>query len=149
TARIIGDAEMAADSGRWFRTGRREIEAHRDGIATDVSGISPWLSEATKLLPDQDARTADQYWLSMTRDTHLATASVLGMILVRDRLDMASAIAAGRAWQRFHLSLTVAGLAAQPLNQPIECIDRNAMLGRADAYKPALVKFARAPGWEP
>lgn len=149
TARIIADPQMSADSARWFRTGRREIEAHRDGIATDVSGISPVLAEAAKLLADQDSYTSDQYWLSMTRDTHVATAPALGVILVRDRLDMASALEAGRAWQRLHLAATVTGLAAQPLNQPVECIDRNAMLGRKDAYEPALLKFANVSGWEP
>jgi len=40
-------------------------------------------------------------------------------------------------------------LAAQPLNQPVECIDRNTQLGRADAYQGALVKMAEAPGWQP
>src|SRR5258708_16198 len=78
TARIIADPQMSADSARWFRTGRREIEAHRDGIATDAAGLSPLISEGAKLLPDQDARTADQYWLSMTRPTHVGTAPALG-----------------------------------------------------------------------
>ena len=65
------------------------------------------------------------------------------MLLVRDRLDMAQAIAAGRVWQRLHLALTAQGLAAQPLNQPIEMIDRNQMLGRSDEFSPALAAFAR------
>jgi len=52
------------------------------------------------------------------------------MLLVRDRLDMRTAIQAGRAWQRLHLAATANGLAAQPLNQPVEWIDRAAMLGR-------------------
>jgi hypothetical protein len=149
TARIIGDPEMSADSARWFRTGRREIETHHDGVATDVSGVSPLLSEAAKLLPDQDPATADQYWLNMTRDVHVGTAPVLGLILVRDRLEMASAIAAGRAWQHLHLMATAAGLVGQPLNQPVECIDRNAMLGRVDVYETALVKLAALPDWKP
>jgi nitroreductase len=74
---------------------------------------------------------------------------VLGTILVKDRLDMAGAIAAGRAWQRLHLAATTMGLAAQPLNQPVECIDRNAQLGRPDTYQNALVTLAQAPGWQP
>jgi len=78
-----------------------------------------------------------------------STAPVLGMLLVRDRLDMRSAIQAGRAWQRLHLAATVEGVAAQPLNQPVECVDRNAMLGRADGFAAAMAKFADAPGWEP
>ena len=74
---------------------------------------------------------------------------MLGVLLVRDRLDMRGAMAAGRAWQRLHLALTAAGLAAQPLNQPVECVDRSAMRGDADDMAPAINKFTGVPGWEP
>ena len=149
TQRIIADAEMSADSFRWIRTGRREILAHRDGITIDTSGTPPLLTVAGKLMPDQDAASTDSIWLGMTRDTHVATAPVLGIMLVRDRLDMAQALAVGRAWQRLHLAATVQGLAAQPLNQPAECIDRNIVLGRPDTFSVALVQFAGADGWQP
>ena len=149
TVRIIGDPQMSADSARWFRTGRRDIAANRDGITVDTAGLSPIVIAASKILPDLDAVSADRYWLSMTRETHVPTAPVLGMLLVRDRLDAPSALQAGRAWQRLHLAATAEGLAAQPLNQPVECIDRDAMLGRADSFGSALAKFGDAPGWEP
>lgn len=149
TVRIIGDPQMSADSARWFRTGRRDIATHRDGLTVDNVGLSPFLIAASKLLPDLDAVSADRYWLSMTRETHVSTAPVLGMLLVRDRLDAPSALLAGRAWQRLHLAATAEGLGAQPLNQPVECIDRDAMLGRADSFGSALVKFGNPPGWEP
>jgi hypothetical protein len=71
------------------------------------------------------------------------------MLLVRNRLDMRSAIEAGRAWQRLHLAATAKGFAARPLNQPVECIGRDEMLGRADSFRPAIAKFADASGWEP
>ena len=45
--------------------------------------------------------------------------------------------------------LRTEGLAAQPLNQPVECIDRDAMLGRANTFASAIAKFGDAPGWEP
>jgi hypothetical protein len=41
------------------------------------------------------------------------------------------------------------GLAAQPLNQPLECADRNEELGRRDEFAPELAKFADVSGWEP
>jgi len=107
------------------------------------------MTAASKLLPDLDAASADRYWLSITRETHVSTAPVLGMLLVRDRLDAPSALQAGRAWQRLHLAATAEGLAAQPLNQPVECIDRDAMLGRVDTFGSAIAKFGGAPGWEP
>jgi hypothetical protein len=149
TILIVGDPQMSADSARWFRTGRRGIAAHRDGVTVDTSGVSPFLTATSKMLPDLDGKSADQYWLATTRDIEVPTAPVLGMLLVRDRLDMRSAIAAGRAWQRLHLALTAANLAAQPLNQPVECVDRSAMRGGPDSFGPAMAKFAGMPGWEP
>jgi nitroreductase len=147
TARIIADRAMSADSARWFRTGRHEVEAHRDGIGVDTAGLSPLMAAAAKIMPDQDAATADRYWLDMTRDVQ-TRAPVLGMLLVRDRLEMGSAIGAGRAWQRLHLAATAMGLAAQPLNQPVECIDRNQELGRSDGFASTLTGLARANAWE-
>jgi nitroreductase len=149
TGRIIADPKMSRDSFRWIRTGRRDILAQPDGVTIDTSGTSLLMTIAGKMLPDLDAATTDRYWLHATRNVHTATAPVFGMILVRDRLDMPQAIAAGRAWQRLHLAATAQGLAAQPLNQSVEMIDRNKMLGRPDEFGPALVKLAHAPGWEP
>lgn len=149
TEEIIADPQMSKDSARWFRTGRGDIAEHRDGVTMDTSGLSPLMRVMAKLAPDVDAATADQGWLTMTRDLHVGTAPVLGMILVRDRLDMEQAIAAGRAWQRLHLAATREGLAAQPINQPVEMIDRNAMMNRKDIYMKELVRLADAQGWQP
>jgi len=149
TERIIADPQMSADSARWFRAGRRDIAAHRDGVTVDTAGLSPLMTAAAKLLPDPDAATADQYWLATTRDNQVPTAPVLGVLLVRDRLDMRAAIEAGRAWQRLHLAATLEGLAAQPLNQPVECVDRNAIMGKPDMFEAGLIKLAGATGWEP
>jgi len=149
TQHIIADKQMAADSARWFRTGRREILEHRDGVTTDAAGLSPALAAATKLLPDLGTEQSDKYWLSSTRETQVPTASIFGMVLVRDRLDMAQALYAGYAWQMLHLTATVHGVAAQPLNQPMEMIDRNAVLGRPDTFAPALKKIAGGTDWEP
>jgi nitroreductase len=149
TERIIADPQMSADSARWFRGGRRDIAAHRDGVTVDTAGLSPLMIAAAKLLPDADAATADQYWSATTRDSQVPTAPVLGVLLVRDRLDMATALEAGRAWQRLHLAATSEGLAAQPLNQPVECSDRNATLGKPDTFATSLSRLAGATGWEP
>jgi hypothetical protein len=83
------------------------------------------------------------------RVTQTATAPIFGMILVPDRLDMAHAITAGRAWQRLHLAAMGQGLAAQPLNQPVEMIDRNQMLGRQDEFGPGLATLSREGSWDP
>ena len=148
TDRIIADPEMSADSARWFRTGAEEIARHRDGVTVDTAGLSPLMTVAAKLMPDLDAASADRHWRAMTEQTQLATAPMLGLLLVRDRLDMAAAIEAGRAWQRLHLTATDSGLAVQPLNQPVEAVDRDAVQGRPDTFGAALTKLAGALGWE-
>jgi hypothetical protein len=149
TEQIVADPDMSMDSVRWIRTGKRDVLAHRDGVTIDTSGSSRFITVAAKMLPDPGASRIDRIWLDTTRDVHTATASVFGMILVSDRMNMAQSIAAGRAWQRLHLAATTQGIAAQPLNQPIEMIDRHQMLGQPDEFAPALGELARASGWEP
>ena len=148
TRRIIVDPEMSQASFHWMRTGRRDILAHRDGVTIETSGTSRLLTAAAKLAPDLGAGPTDRAWLSITRKVH-TSAPVFGMVLVRDRLDMAQSIAAGRTWQRLHLAATAEGLAAQPLNQPIEMMDRSRMLERPDEFGPPLGRLAAAAGWEP
>jgi hypothetical protein len=75
TGRIVDDAEMSADSARWFRTGRREVAAHRDGVTLDAAGLSPQMTALAKLLPDIGAKTSDAYWLAMTRDVQVPTGA--------------------------------------------------------------------------
>jgi hypothetical protein len=149
TERIITDPEMSRDSFRWIRTGRRDILAHRDGVTLDTFGANRFVTIAGKVLPDAGPKMTDRLWLTATREVHTATAAVLGLILVPDRLDMVPAIAAGRAWQRLHLAATAEGLAAQPLNQPVEMSERRQMLNRQDEFGPALARLARADDWEP
>ena len=149
TERIIEDRDMSLDSFRWIRTGKRDVLAQRDGVTIDTAGVGRFKTAAAKILPDLDAAAIDRIWLDATRATQTATAPVFGMILVPDRLDMVQAIAAGRAWQRLHLATTACGLAAQPLNQPVEMIDRNQMLGRQDGFASALASLSRDKRWEP
>ncbi len=129
TEAIIADAAMIADSDRWFRGSRAEIEAHRDGPTLDAAGLSFLTLAYARLFP-VSPRTSHNAWLSQTRDVQIASAPLAGLIAVRDRYDRRSAIAAGRFWQRLHLMAVAQGLALQPLNQPIEMIDRERQAGR-------------------
>lgn len=149
TDRFIADSALVADSARWYRTSRREILAHRDGIDTDTAGLSPAMMALAKLLPDQSTQSANAYWRTATRDVQIPTAALFGLVLVRDRMDVAQALSAGRAWQTFHLAATKLGIAAQPLNQPVEMADRNLVLGRQDFYKTALAGLTDWREWDP
>jgi nitroreductase len=146
---IVRDPQMSMDSAQWVRTGRHEIEKHRDGLTLDATSPSRVATVTGKMLPDPSAAAIDRHWLATTRDVHTASAAAFGAILVRDRLEMAQAIEAGRAWQRLHLAATAQGLAAQPLNQPVEMMDRCRMLGRNEDLQPALAQWFAAGAWEP
>ena len=65
---------------------------------------------------------------------HVATAPAFGFISVRDLYDKAQTLRAGRLWQRMHLWATTQGVAMQPLNQPVEMVDRERGLGREQVF---------------
>jgi len=107
TERLIADQEMIHDSEKWRRHSWQAIQEHRDGVTIDAAGLSPVMSTIAKLL---------------------GTAPLLGVIAVRDLYDIEQTLNAGRFWQRLHLAATKAGIAMQPLNQPVELVDREAQL---------------------
>jgi len=146
TVRFIADREMSRDSGRWMRTGRREIEAHRDGVAVDAAGLSPAVTAMAKMLPDQDQITADKYWLDATDKVQVATAPAYGVFFMPDRLTTDSAIATGANWQMLHIAAAMAGLAMQPMNAPIEIMDRDFVQGRRNSYAKEIGEIAAAQG---
>jgi len=59
------------------------------------------------------------------------------------------ALQAGRLWQRLHLLLTARGLAAQPLNQPVERVDREREVNEPPRTAQALAIITGDPAWLP
>ncbi len=149
TAAIAADADMMAASHSWFRHSRRDMDRLKDGLGLTTSGISPWLAAAAAMLPDQSPASEGRYWLASTRETALPTASLFGLILVADPWDRRSALLAGMAWQRLHLTATRLGLAAQPLNQLPEMIDRDRQLGRQPKFALAAEALLDDATWRP
>lgn len=147
TARIISDAQMVKDSDHWFRH-QGEIGKYRDGLTLDASGLSPIMAAVAKFMPPLSAQTTHEFWLRSTRAA-LATTPVRGFLYVPSLYDLGACIAAGRAWQRFHLAATARGLALQPVNQPIEIVDREFMLGKEADMARRLMALADAGGWRP
>jgi hypothetical protein len=138
TARINADAQMSADSHRWLRANAAEVARHRDGVSVPTSGLSPLVSFFGQILPPPDLAAEGRYWLASTR-AQVATAAQFGAIAVDDLYDRAHQLAAGRLWQRLHLAITDAGLAAQPLNQLPELVDRARQRGADGAREAASV----------
>ena len=149
TESIIADPVMAADSAHWFRFSRDDIDQHRDGITLDATGLSEPVATLAKIIPEPSPRLADRQWFEGTRDVHVATAPLLGMIAVRDLYDRPNTLAAGRLWQRIHLWATASGLAAQPLNQPAEMVDRARQRGMPSPVAAKLAALTGDPAWLP
>jgi hypothetical protein len=149
TERIVADREMAEDSARWFRFDWSSLQSHRDGITLDAVGLPPLINAVAKILPPVSGEQADRQWLTDTRDVHVATAPLLGIIAVRDLYDRPTALAAGRLWQRIHLWATARGISAQPLNQPAEMVDRERQLGAPEITREQLAKLTGDPSWRP
>jgi hypothetical protein len=149
TEKIISDTEMVRDSERWFRYRWSEVQTLRDGPTLDAVGMSPWMTALAKILPAPSAETSHRYWLDATRNIQVPSTPVFGLIAVRDRYDRAQSLRAGRAWQRIHLFGVSRGLALQPVNQPMELVDRQRQLFRDRAAGRALVQMTGDAGWQP
>lgn len=147
TARIVGDAEMVKDSDRWFRR-PGDVGRQPDGLTLDAAGLSPVMAAIAKMMPPLSAQASHEFWLRSTKAA-LATTPVRGFIYVPSLYALESCIGAGRAWQRFHLAATARGLALQPVNQPIEIVDREAALGKPPEMARRLMALADGGGWRP
>ena len=144
---ITRDPTMDADSHHWYRATPRAVAAHRDGVSLPTAGLPPLITTLGQLMPEPDSEKTAGYWIASTQ-RQLASAPWFGVIAVRDLYDRRQQIEAGRLWQRLHLELAHAGLAAHPLNQMPEVVDRERQLGQPAAMARTLARFAE-PGWSP
>lgn len=149
TQTIIDDATMVADSDHWFRHSWADVLRLRDGVTLDTAGLPPLMTAIAKMLPQPSADTNHRYWLEGTRDVHVATAPVFGLLAVRDLYDRPQSLRAGLLWQRMHLWATAQGLAMQPLNQPVELVDRQLQLAQPASAEESLAALTGAPDWKP
>ncbi len=79
----------------------------------------------------------------------MPTAALLGLIATRDRYDRSQALAAGRFWQRLHLTAAAEGISMHPLNQPVETIDRERQLGSEAKSEARLAAITGDESWQP
>ncbi|MBH5320908.1 twin-arginine translocation signal domain-containing protein [Paenibacillus sp. GSMTC-2017] len=147
TEAIIGDKTQSGDSHKWYRHDWDELQRNKDGISIDSSGNSGMTRFFGKVLPTS-IKSFNDYWIKLTKNPQVSTASVFGMLLVRNQSDRTQLIQAGRLWQRMHLWAVTKGLAAQPLNQPHERRDREVQLGIEPIFGKAIEKLVNTPGYE-
>ncbi|MGF1529188.1 MAG: Acg family FMN-binding oxidoreductase [Candidatus Competibacterales bacterium] len=149
TEAIIADATMVHDSETWFRHSWADIQKFRDGPTLDAAGLSPLITAIAKILPPPSAEMNHRYWLDATRDVHVATSPMFGLLAVHDLYDRAQTMRAGRVWQRMHLWATSQGIAMQPLNQPVELVDRERELNKEPHAAQVLADLTGTLAWKP
>lgn len=149
TEEIISDHDMVEASNAWMRESPADILKYRDGLNFDTAGLAPWLTFAAKLLPSLPAEESHKAWLAQTRDSQLPTAPLTGFLAVRDRYDRVQTLAVGRAWARMQLAATTLGFAMQPINQPIETVDRERQLGKDAKSEARLTEITGDASWQP
>lgn len=148
TKAFIADEEQSRDSDAWFRHDWSTVQQKRDGITLDAQSLALPLAAGGKMLPESSEETNNEFWLTTTKDRHVATAAAFGTIAVRDDRDNAQRIEAGRLWQRMHLWATTKGLAMQPLNQIHERAERETVLGIEPRFGDALKELVGDPVWK-
>ncbi|MBL8630697.1 MAG: hypothetical protein JNM81_13760 [Rhodospirillaceae bacterium] len=143
TADFIADKNMVVDSHNWFRFSAGD---HRDGLTLPTTGISPMEARIALMLPKGFTGDPHKAWLAMTRDVHVATAPHFGLITIPALNDRAALVEVGRLWQRLQVQTAVMGLAAQPLNQMMEMVDRDRTFQRASEAEITLNNLATLSG---
>jgi len=149
TDAIIADPAMVAASDRWFRHRWLDVQRRRDGLTLDAAALGPLVTTLGKVLPPASAETSHRYWRDATRDVQVPTSALFGLIAVRELYDRPQALRAGQRWQRLHLMATARGLAMQPINQPVEMVDREREQGKAPRAAEALAALTGEPAWKP
>lgn len=132
TQDIINTKGASEASHEWMRLSQIAIDHYADGLTVDSMGMSTIKTALAKIGPRPGSGTINDIWLDRTREVHLATAPIFGMISVRNPYDRRETLQAGMLWQRLHLYCTANGIAMQPLNQPLEMVD----IERARKLKP-------------
>ena len=141
TEQFVADAELSRDSHRWFRHALADVNRHRDGVTTLAAGLPERILRLALILPARVIGDPGRAWLAATRDRHCRTASMFGLIAVRNPADVVQRLEAGRLWQRLHLEAISDGLAMQPLNQLMELAERDRVLGRSGEAAPDLARM--------
>lgn len=148
TESFVADAEMLAESNRWFRHDLATIDRLKDGLTTMTGGTSHVLLRSGLMMPPSRVGDPHTFWIQLTRTVQLPTAARFGAILIPDGAGPPAFVDAGRLWQRMHIKATILGIAAQPLNQTIEVATRDRAVGRPSAAADGLKAAFGRSGWQ-
>jgi len=148
-AGLCSDPDLLGANDRWLRLRRDEVQEQRDGLTIDTFGLPPVQTALAKMMPAWMLRRAVRDGARRRYAPLMASAPLIGIITVHDRLDRVQSLLAGRIWQRAHLLATTLGLAGRPCNEAVEWVDRKQALGRTTPGASPLADILGDPGWEP
>jgi hypothetical protein len=148
-AALDADPALRAAGDRWLRLRWDELQEQRDGLTVDAFGLAPVPAALAKMMPAWMLRRAIRNGARRGYASTMASAPLIGIIAVHDRLDRAQCLLAGRIWQRAHLLATTSGLAGRPCNEAVEWVDRRQALGQGAQGGSPLADILGDPGWEP
>jgi hypothetical protein len=147
TAALINDEQQSIDSHFWWRQDWSELQEHADGLTLDAQGLSPFITQVAKFLPDGSREQNDQIFLKNMRQITVPMSAAFGILAVKNGRDNIQRLECGRIWQRIHLWGTTQGLAFQPLNQMCERVDREAQLNSEPVLTEAVRALINDDGW--
>jgi nitroreductase len=147
---LYSDPDVENGSEEWIRWRSRDIQKFEDGLTIDCFGLSPLSTAMAKIMPVSILKqAASPQHRSALYARQMQSANLIGLIAVRDRLDMRQNLLAGRAWQRAHLLATARGIGARPCNEAIEMIDHERFLARTPTRQSQLSTIIGDPSWQP
>jgi len=147
TKELINDQEQSKASFRWLRNSWQELQAKKDGVSIDTTGISPVMRAIAKIIPPVSRESGDQYFFDAMKNLKNVTDRV-GIIVAKNNSDNTQRMQGGRYWQRMHLWGTTQGLAMQPVNQVPERIDRAHSLGEESIFNSELQRLIGESHWQ-
>ncbi|MGO9877051.1 MAG: Acg family FMN-binding oxidoreductase, partial [Acidimicrobiia bacterium] len=147
---LYSDPDVLHDTGRFVPQSWDEMQRHADGITIDCLGQSPLVRGLLKASPRPVLRATDAYrTLQHSYRDCLVASPMFGIVAVRDRYDRAQSLGAGRLWERLHLWATTRGIAARPINEAIELVDREQRRGATPRADARLAELTGDTAWEP
>ena len=139
------DARFVTELKQWVRFSDAEALATRDGLAARASAnpaLPRWLGSLAFGYAVTPESERDRYVAQIRSSSGVA-------VFVSERSDVASFVAAGRAYQRFALQATALGLKNAFINPPVEIAALRSQFGSwldlGGARPNFIVRFGRAP----
>jgi nitroreductase len=147
---LYSDPEVESGSENWIRWRTADVRKFQDGLTVENFGLSPAATAFAKAAPVwMLKRASSPEHRSAMYEGQMRSASLAGIIAVRDRLDQRQSLMAGRVWQRAHLLATAREVGARPCNEAIEMIDYERRLGRPARRQAELSSVLGDAAWQP